>query len=367
MMNPKVTFIVPCYNLGHFLAECVNSILSQTYQDFEVLIMDDCSPDQTPEIARSFCDARVKHIRNEPNLGHLRNYNKGIELARGQYVWMISADDCLRKPYVLERYVHVMEKNPNVGYVFCPAVKFVDGREKGILDWVYQEPKDKIFVCPDFLKLIIERCLVASPTGLVHKDCYKLSKFPLDLPFTGDWFLWCFFALHYDVAYLADPMVYYRLHDGNMTWDFMAQKSDQGIVNEVGMRWRVKRAAEHAGEMAAARLCEEAIVADYLRRVLRKLDYNWQFGLTVEGFEQSLASFTHDLVETQRLRARVYAGIGDSYYWKGERSQALNFYRIALKEQFSAKPWVKSTLLRMGEPGKRLLQTLSLAQQFIRP
>src|SRR5216684_5652724 len=95
-MNPKVSFVIPCYKLAHLLPECVNSILSQTYQDFEVLIMDDCSPDHTPEVARSFRDARVKHIRNEPNLGHLKNYNKGIELARGQYVWLISADDCLR-------------------------------------------------------------------------------------------------------------------------------------------------------------------------------------------------------------------------------------------------------------------------------
>src|ERR1700720_3711793 len=89
LMKPRVTFVVPCYKLAHLLPECVNSILSQSYQDFEVLIMDDCSPDDTPEVARSFNDPRVQHIRNEPNLGHLRNYNKGISLARGEYIWLI--------------------------------------------------------------------------------------------------------------------------------------------------------------------------------------------------------------------------------------------------------------------------------------
>src|SRR5579862_9390224 len=117
-MNPKVSFVVPCYKLAHLLPECIQSILSQTYKDFEILIMDDKSPDNTPEVARSFGDERVKHIRNEPNLGHLRNYNKGIGLSRGEHVWLISADDRLRCNYVLQRYVDLMDAHPNVGYIF---------------------------------------------------------------------------------------------------------------------------------------------------------------------------------------------------------------------------------------------------------
>src|SRR5208282_429173 len=118
-MAPKVTFVVPCYKLAHLLPECVNSILAQTYRDFEILIMDDCSPDDTPQVARSFSgDPRVQYIRNDPNLGHLRNYNKGLKMARGEYVWLMSADDRLRSPHILERYVKVMEENPQVGYAF---------------------------------------------------------------------------------------------------------------------------------------------------------------------------------------------------------------------------------------------------------
>jgi glycosyltransferase involved in cell wall biosynthesis len=116
---PLVTFVVPCYKLAHLLQECVNSILEQTYANFEVLIMDNCSPDNTPEVARSFQDPRVKHIRNETNIGHLRNFNKGVSTASGKYVWLLSADDSLKSPHVLERFVGVMEQNPRVGYVFC--------------------------------------------------------------------------------------------------------------------------------------------------------------------------------------------------------------------------------------------------------
>src|SRR5579862_3673612 len=103
--EPKVTFIVPCYKLGHLLSQCVNSILKQSFGDFEVLIINNDSPDNTAEVAESFRDPRVKHIHNETNIGHIRNYNKGLTLARGKYAWLLSADDMLRSPKVLERYV----------------------------------------------------------------------------------------------------------------------------------------------------------------------------------------------------------------------------------------------------------------------
>src|SRR3954470_23433571 len=102
MSNPLVSFVVPCYKLAHLLDECVHSILSQTYRQIEVLIMDDCSPDNTPDVAESFGDPRVHHIRHAHNIGHLRNYNEGIRRSRGAYVWLISADDYLRRPYVVE-------------------------------------------------------------------------------------------------------------------------------------------------------------------------------------------------------------------------------------------------------------------------
>src|SRR5437660_6803256 len=101
MHTPTVSFVVPCYKLAHVLQECVDSVLSQTYSDIEVLIMDDCSPDNTIEVANSFQDPRVKHVRNAQNLGPLRNYNKGIKMSRGKYVWLISADEYLRCPDIL--------------------------------------------------------------------------------------------------------------------------------------------------------------------------------------------------------------------------------------------------------------------------
>jgi glycosyltransferase involved in cell wall biosynthesis len=224
MSSPKVTFFVPCYKLAHLLTACVESILAQTYGDFEVLIMDDCSPDNTPEVARSFTDPRVRHIRNEPNLGHLRNYNKAIALAAGEYVWLISADDRLRSPVVLERYLEVMEAHPRVGFAFCPGVGLQGEQETGIVKYGWLPGPDAVLDGRAFLHRLLESNCVLAPAGLVRKECYeRVGVFPLDLPFAGDWYLWCAFALHYDVAYFAEPMVNYREHTESMTGQFIAE------------------------------------------------------------------------------------------------------------------------------------------------
>src|SRR6478609_6542390 len=206
MPNPTVSFVIPCYKLAHLLPECVNSILSQSYGDFEVLIMDDCSPDNTAEVACSFQDPRVKYVRNDPNLGALANYNKGITMSRGKYVWLISADDYLRRPYVLQRYVEVMEANPRVGFVFCPCVGVLNGKETGKLDWSAYGDRDLIVNGSVFLQKLLHYNLVLAPAALARRECYeKISLFPtnvvwsgvpIDLIWGGDWYLWCIFALH---------------------------------------------------------------------------------------------------------------------------------------------------------------------------
>jgi len=355
-MTKKVSFVIPCYKLAYLLPECINSILCQTYEDFEILIMDDCSPDQTPEIAASFRDPRVKHVRNEKNLGHLRNYNKGIELSHGKYVWLISADDCLRRPYALERYVQVMEEHPEVGYVFSPAVRLQDGRETGIVSWSIHGTQDAVFKGHSFLeKLILGNCVVA-PAGMVRKECYdKVSVFPPDLSNAGDWYLWCVFALHYDAAYLAEPLVYYRSHETNMSKILTQSARHVIIADNIAVRWRLKAKAEEIGATSVRRLCDEAMATYYAHLLAGKIYDNAMFGMTLEEFEQSLQHHTRTKSEASAMRARVYTALGDQCYLRRDFSQARQYYEWGIRQA----PWVigtltKYVLLKMGSPGAHL-------------
>ena len=360
-MTPKVSFVVPCYNIAHLLSECVHSILSQTYEDFEILIMDDCSPDHTPEVAQSFHDPRIKHVRHKKNLGHLRNYNAGIALARGQYVWLVSADDCLRKPYTLQRYVQVMEHCPGVGYVFSPAVRLQDGQETDIVSWSIHGEQDAILKGHTFFKKLVWGNCVVAPAGMVRKECYdQVSVFPLDLPNSGDWYLWGVFALHYDAAYIAEPLVCYRSHDTNMSKILTQSARHVIITDNIAVRWRLKDKADEIGADLMARLCEDAIATYYANLLAGHMYENAMFGMTAEEFEQSLQRHTRNTSEVLAMRARVYTALGDQCYVRRDFSRAQHYYGRGIQQNPRALgPLTKYALLKMGSLGICLRDSVS--------
>jgi glycosyltransferase involved in cell wall biosynthesis len=355
-MDPKVTFIVPCYKLAHLLPDCVNSILSQTFGDFEILIMDDCSPDNTPEVAASFKDPRVIHVRNEPNLGHLRNYNKGIAMSRGKYVWLISADDYLRKPYVLERYVMLMDAHSKAGFVFCPGVKVRGGKEVGTLDYSLHGSQDKVVDGREFLSKLLKANTIVAASGMVRKECYEnVSVFPLDMPWGGDWYLWCVFALHADVGYLAEPMVCYREHELSMTNKLMEEDVDHCTWEDLHMPWTMKKKIEAAGYKHLVKYCLDSAAFDFARRIAAKRYKTASATMTMEQFEEQLCKSTQDEKERDFVRARVYDAVGDAHYWRGDNALSSQFYSMALKKDFvNPKVWVKRLLLASGGLGNLL-------------
>ena len=358
MRNPIVSFVVPCYKLAHLLPECINSIISQTYRDFEVLIMDDCSPDNTAEVAQSFQDPRVKHIRNDPNLGHLGNYNKGITLSKGKYVWLISADDYLRKPYILEKYVGLMDKHPNVGYSFCPGFGVRDQIETRILGrYSDRRDKDRIFPGHVFLKKLLYGNFVLCPSGIVRRECYdRVSFFPLTMPWAGDWYLWCLFALYYDVGYFVEPMLCYREHhDLSMTTKLTQESLDGCAAEEILIPWIIRKRAIDGGYMSVANECLSAVAQAYARIIVRERYRGSKFFMNFEEMEESLRGFTSSESEQNTIRTQIYERMGNEFYWQGDLESAKRFYQMALNKN----PWkigvhTKKLLLSFGKQGDKL-------------
>jgi len=112
--SPSVSVVMPVYNGGQYLAEAIQSILHQTFLDFEFVIVDDGSTDQTVEIINSFRDKRIVLLKNSINLGNYPSRNIGMELARGRYICVMDADD-VAMPVRLERQYHSLERNPETG------------------------------------------------------------------------------------------------------------------------------------------------------------------------------------------------------------------------------------------------------------
>src|SRR5688572_129331 len=114
MSFPRVSILIPTYNYAHVLGEAVESALSQTFEDFELIIVDDQSKDNTDEVVQKYLsDPRVQYYKNEKNLGLVGNFNKCLEYANGEYIKYLLADDRLH-PQNLEKFVAVLDLYPNV-------------------------------------------------------------------------------------------------------------------------------------------------------------------------------------------------------------------------------------------------------------
>ena len=201
--------------------------------------------------------------------------------------------------------------------------------------------RDRIIPGHVLLHKLLGWNFVLAASGLVRRECYdKLGAFPLDMPWAGDWYLWCLFALHYDVAYFAEPMVCYRTHELSMTNTLFKEDVATCCEEDVRVPWTIKQEADEAGFLAVSRDCLDAVAQ----------------------IEESLCRHASNQSERERVRARVYAGVGNEYYWQAETALAKEFYGKALEKD----PWmpaarIKRLLLSFGKSGdcvrKRILSS----------
>lgn len=110
----KVTVLMPTYNVAPYVKEAIDSVLLQTYRDFELLVIDDCSTDNTVAIVRQINDPRIRVVQNERNLGLAENLNRGLSLISTEYVSRMDGDD-IAEPQWLEREVSILDSHPDIG------------------------------------------------------------------------------------------------------------------------------------------------------------------------------------------------------------------------------------------------------------
>ena len=209
-MPPEVTVLMPLYNAKDFLSEAIESILNQTFDDFEFLIIDD-SNDGSYEIAKKFeaQDNRVRVIRNEPPLGLRKSSNIGIKEAKGTYIARMEADD-ISMPNRLEEQVHFMKTNPEVDISGCNIKLF--GNESGF--WTYPQTDDEIKAG------LIWGITVAHPTTIMKRDfLINGNHFYVEdgLPYAEDREF--FYDMHKQAVFknMHDTLYYYRRTGGSVT------------------------------------------------------------------------------------------------------------------------------------------------------
>ena len=213
---PKISVVMPAYNAEKYIGKSIDSILNQTYGDFEFIIINDGSKDSTKEIILSYSDNRIVYLENEMNSGIVVTLNKGLEYATGKYISIgkyiarMDADD-IAVAERLEKQIEFMEKNKNVGVLGTGICIFGED---------VQEQARVFTTNPEQLKaeLIFNSC-IAHPTVMMRSNILKNNGLSYDLEYAGaeDYNLWWKIAKVSQIATIPDLLVKYRIHSSQIT------------------------------------------------------------------------------------------------------------------------------------------------------
>ena len=216
----KVSVCIPTFNTGRYIGETIDSVLKQTFKDFELVVCDNASTDNTAEVCAKFTDSRFRRVYFEEFIGQAENWNRALSLATGEYVILLHSDDALL-PAFLEQAVRVLDQNPDVGLVHC-TTQHIDEEGKSVyLQRLYEEDfidREEILL----RKFLLEGCSVNPAGVLVRKSVYEaIGNFTDKIVWSVDPHMWTRVALKYPVAYLAEPLALYRVHAASLTTGVM--------------------------------------------------------------------------------------------------------------------------------------------------
>ena len=203
--QPMVSVLMTAYNREKYIEEAIKSVLDSTYKNFELIIVDDGSKDNTVEIAKAYAvkDARIKVYVNEQNLGDYPNRNKAASYATGKYLKYVDADDMIY-PRGLEILVEMMEEFPEAGWGLCSMSQFIEKPFPFMLD-----PKEAFhynYLGPG----LFHRAPLSS---IIKREIFEAVEGFKSIRMAGDFEMWHRLAQQYNVVLMPDGIVWYREHD----------------------------------------------------------------------------------------------------------------------------------------------------------
>ncbi|PVZ57065.1 glycosyltransferase family 2 protein [Arthrobacter sp. H-02-3] len=215
--RPLVSVVIPCYNYARYLPDAVSSVLDQTEVDLELIIVDDASADDSPQIAARFAaaDERIRLVRHTRNMGHIATYNDGLSRVSGEYVVLLSADDMLA-PGSLARSTALMEARPEVVLAYGYAMEFKDS----VPPAPGKRASWSVWSGEDWMRAVCRSGsnVVVNPEAILRRSAMdQLVGYRADMPHAADMDLWLRAASMGHVGRVNGPVqAFYRVHGSNM-------------------------------------------------------------------------------------------------------------------------------------------------------
>jgi glycosyltransferase involved in cell wall biosynthesis len=223
--TPKVSVIIPTYNRGKIIGRSIHSVVNQTFQDIEIIIVDDCSSDNTRDVVAGFKDPRIKYIRHDVNKGGAAARNTGINEALGEFIAFQDSDDewVLEK---LEKQMRVMSmSSDDVGIVYSSYLLVKNNHVS------FVPSNEEVSTDGDVLFQLLKKNVVGTPTVVIRKICFeKLGLFDESLPRYQDWDLFIRFAKMFKFRFVDEPLLISHYMTDSITADNIAAINARKII-----------------------------------------------------------------------------------------------------------------------------------------
>ena len=220
MKQPAVSICIPTYNYGKYIGEAIESVLSQTFDDFELVIIDDCSDDETESVINKYnvIDKSIRYYRNKNNIGMVNNWNLCLREARGKYVKFLFADDKFVDNDAVKIMYESLEVNKSA-IMACSARLVIDERSNAINAWSCFT-NDSLIDGREMIKQCIleQRNIIGEPTAVMYRREIGTRGFDPSFRQLVDLEMWLHLLSHGDLVYFNKPLVAFRQHSKQQSY-----------------------------------------------------------------------------------------------------------------------------------------------------
>ncbi|PKL70331.1 MAG: hypothetical protein CVV30_02940 [Methanomicrobiales archaeon HGW-Methanomicrobiales-1] len=232
---PLVSICIPTYNRAGMVGKAIDSALSQSYPNIEVLVVDNASDDAIESVITGYNDSRLHFYKNPKNLGIFGNFNRCVELSHGEYIHILHSDDFIDSNFTMT-CVEFMESHPGVMMTFSSARMIINNEQKKIA----VSDKNVIYRAPEgFRKILENHNPIICPSVMMKREVYdSMGLYSSEYPYAGDFYQWLKISRRFDFAFVANAILFYQQGDHTESTQFL-QKTPLGYIDVIKIFLRI--------------------------------------------------------------------------------------------------------------------------------
>ena len=335
VIAPKISVIMPVYNCEAYVKEAINSILNQTFSDFELIIIDDCSTDSTLSIVKSYEDSRIKIVEKEQNTGYTNSLNNAILIAKGKYIARMDGDD-ISMPERFEQQLQFLENNPEI--ILCGTGVEIIG-ENRISKYPLNHEMIKIQLCYN--------ASFYHPTIMIRRLVLLENNYNKEFEPAEDYELWTRLVHIGKLANLDEVLLQYRIHQSqtsnvrkqeqeNYIFNCQIQMLDRLNISVFFSLHQIKKALNFSVDTSFEEVKTTLQIFDRLLKTNNKLQV-----------------FNKDLFEISIENKKIF--FLRNYLYKSNRKLIVNFFQLLSLISFSQIIEVISPIKRIKKGIRKLI------------